>query len=112
MKTLPRESIVGCLEQRLPVRFAASESVEADDILVQIDIGSDQPMRPGGIDGEVPSQQSRLATVVGASQEDHLSVEFGLEVELPVVREWVSSGRAVDPGCRPTSRNGLSEDDD
>ena len=46
------EFMASLSEKRLPFRLAASEGAESDNVGVEIDLCSDEPMQPAGDKGE------------------------------------------------------------
>ncbi len=77
----PAGQRVGDLAQlRLMLRLAASQGEEADLVRIEIDLGSDQAVRPQRFDLEVMAQQLDAALRVGAPQEDEPTLRPGLQV--------------------------------
>jgi hypothetical protein len=81
-----RELVRDLSEEGLKGGFAASEGVKANGVGVEIDFAADESVRPERVDGESMSQQSDLAVIVGASEEDDLACGVSLEAQLP--RMW------------------------
>ena len=62
-----RQTIGNRVEQWLVVGLPASKGVESNLVLVEIDFGADESMRPLGIDREAATEELNLSGVVGAS---------------------------------------------
>src|SRR5512135_2437284 len=84
-------------QQRLIVRLAASQGEEADPVRIEIDLSSDQAVRPQRIDLEAMTQHLDAALRVGAPQEDEPTLRPGLQVQPPVLGEGTPRWGRLDP---------------
>lgn len=85
------------MQQRLVLRFATPQALEANRALGEIDLGAHEAMGPQRIDQVTPSQQFGLALLVGAAQEDHHPLQRPLQIEFPVRGEGRPRRGAVAP---------------
>ena len=67
-------------QERLPDRLPSSEGVEPDGLGVQLDLSSDETVRPGGVHGEGVAQQSGCTLLVGPPQEEDAALGASLQV--------------------------------
>ena len=81
-------------EQRLITRVASSKGVELDVPFAQVDLRTNQSVRPRLAHLERPSKQGNASTVRCSSDEDDHAIRV-LVVGLPTIRNL--------PPCRPTS---------
>ncbi len=59
------QTVIDASEQRLVERLAAPKTVHVDTVLIEVELGSDQTMRPERIDGEAMPEQPDATLVVG-----------------------------------------------
>src|SRR5262245_23537139 len=85
-----RDRIGNCSEERLMVRFAAAQCVEADAAFLQIDFGANESVRPIRGDIEPVPQHLHLAMIVRSAQIDDRSRCDLLQVLLPITGKWSS----------------------
>ncbi len=85
-----RESVGVLGEEGLMVWFTASQSVETDEVSVQIDFASNESVSPECIEREGMAEQFERTVLVGATQEDDLAAGMKREVGLP----WLGEGHA------------------
>lgn len=90
------------LEQRLITWVASSKGVELDVPFAQVDLRTNQSVRPRLADLERPSEQGNASTVRCSSDEDDHAIWI-LVVGLPTIRDFPSSRRAFDPRRGPLS---------
>src|SRR5262245_13421104 len=83
----PRQYVLGLLGQRLLVRSTPTQGVEANLLLLEIDLGAHQPMLPQRLHGKGPAQQLHLALCVAAPEKDQPPLGMGLQIQLPATRE-------------------------
>jgi hypothetical protein len=94
---------VSLSKQGLSYWLTSPEGVEPDDVGVQIDLGSDKPVRPGGVEGEGVAQQCGSPLVIGTPQEDEAAVRGSRQVAGPLLGERAASRRTVEPGGGPAA---------
>ena len=103
----PARQFIGDLaEERLMVRLAASQGVEAEAARVEVDLGTDQPVGPRGVDLEAAAQHLHGPLRVGAPQEDQPAARVGLQVQRPALGERPTARGRLDPrrGPQPARR--------
>ena len=78
------------------VWITSSEGVEADEVGVQVDLTSDESVRPKRIEREVVTEEIERAGLIGAAQEDDLAAGMERQIRLPRLREGRSWRGSVD----------------
>ena len=89
------------------VWVTSSESVEADEVGVQVDLTSDESVRPERIEREGVSEHVNRAGLIGAAQEDDLAAGMERQIRLPRLREgrsWRGSIQGASPQQDPSDR--------
>ena len=56
--------------------------------MLKINLATQEPMGPHGIDRKGSSQEGNLPLGIGATQIDHLPPRVGLQIQRPVGWEW------------------------
>lgn len=69
----------------LPCRFSSSQRIEANEARVQVDLSSDQTMRPVSIHRKAMPQKTNLSLLVSPAQENNVAVRACLEIQLPAI---------------------------
>jgi len=87
-------------KKRLPCRFSSSQRIEANEPRVQIDLSSDQTMRPVFIHRKAMPQKTNLSLLVSPAQEDNVAVRACLEVQLPAIGKRVSCRSLLDASSK------------
>src|SRR5208283_1454076 len=93
-------------QEALGVWFAAAQRVEMDTVGVEVDFRADQSMQPIWIDCERMSKYVDSAIVVGAPQEEDLSMGMCLQIELPTFGKAPSPRRRFDALCMALAMRG------
>jgi hypothetical protein len=83
-------------KKRLPCRFSSSQRIEANEPRVQVNLSSDQTMRPVVIHRKAVPQKANLSLLVSPAQEDNVAVRACLEVQLPAIGKRVSCRSLLD----------------
>ena len=109
-----RELVRDGFEERLVVMLSASESEELDTIVIEINLGADQPVWPVAGDGVRVSKDGDLSHVGGAADKEDSSPEARLEIEFPAslmrtARRWRSAARYWLDRCRNCDTPGCSK---
>lgn len=78
------------------VWVTSSESVEADEVGVQVDLTADESVCPERIEREAVSEQVKRAGLIGAAQEDDLAAGMERQIRLPRLREGRSWWGSID----------------
>src|SRR5215831_406895 len=86
-KLSARQAVVDLLDQRLLIRSAATQGVEANALGCQIHLGSNQTVLPPPFHSKRPTQQLHLSVRVAAAQEDQPPLRMCLQVQLPALRK-------------------------
>jgi hypothetical protein len=87
----------------LHVRFASAKAVKADSFACEIDFGTNESMRPKGINEVAMAEQFDFAPIIGATQKDNRSLERKLQVERPVIGKGSSRRSRVEAWCCTTA---------
>src|SRR5260221_7218212 len=77
--------IVDGSKQRLLGGSAPAQGQAADTMMIEVNFATHQAVRPVGAYGKAPAEQVRMSGFVGAADEDHLSLEGRIQVELEVL---------------------------
>src|SRR6516162_1849171 len=103
----PRQHVLGLLDQRLLVRGTPPQGVELNPLLLDINLGTHQPMLPQWVHGKRPAQQLHLALRVAAPDKDQPPLGMGLQVQLPAAREGTPQRCRLDTcgGALPMRRH-------
>jgi hypothetical protein len=91
-----RELVRDGFEERLVVMLSASESEELDTIVIEINLGADQPVWPVAGDGVRVSKDGDLSHVGGAADKEDSSPEARLEIEFPARGKWTTCRSLAD----------------
>src|SRR5438067_1515311 len=105
LETAVGQPIVLFEDLRLTGRVLASESEEADFILVQVHFTTDQAVGPGLAQRPGLPQQGDLAQPAAASEVDHPAAGAFLQLEPPAHGEGAAVRGGLDP-CRPLLEQG------
>ena len=73
------------LEQGLDFGFAAPEPPDSDFVVIEVDLGADQSMRPLGKHFDAVAEHRDVPGFVGASQKDQYASKRRIEVEPPAL---------------------------
>jgi len=87
--------IGGFGEQWLSIGISATKGVEPDGLGAQIDLTSDESVRPGRVDGKGAPQKASPTAVVGTAQEDDGAFRGNVEITLPMLGESLSVRRRI-----------------
>src|SRR5258706_1073425 len=77
--------IVDGSKQRLLGGSAPAQGEAADTMMIEVNFATHQAVRPVGAYGKAPAEQVRMSGFVGAADEDHLSLQGRIQVELEVL---------------------------
>src|SRR5438270_10144676 len=94
-----REAVIHLQDLGLAGRFLASQSEEADPVLVQIHLTANQTVGPHLAQRPGPPQQSHLTVAVAAPQVDQSATRPFLQVQLPSAGERLAVRRRLRPRC-------------
>src|SRR5512135_2322060 len=83
-----------------------SQREEADVARVEINLGTDQPVRPRHIDLEAVAQHLHGPLLAGAPQEDDPAAGMGLQVQPPTRGEGTTPRSRLDPRGRTQAAGG------
>jgi hypothetical protein len=83
-------------EQGLVLWLSSSEGVETDGVGVEVELATDEAVRPELVDGEGVAEQADLATIIGSSEEDDLACGMSLKVLPPRLGEGLPEGGCQD----------------
>ena len=87
-------------EQRLESGFATTKRIEADALVVEVDFGADQPMRPVLGHRKAMTEERGEAAIVGTTDENDRAARPSLKIEHGIRRHWTAWGSAFDAhGC-------------
>ena len=78
-----REVIGESVEERLLGRFPAAESIEADDMVVEVHLATHETVSPEWIDLPKMAEEFEGAVLAGPAQEHHAPLRRPLPVQLP-----------------------------
>src|SRR6266496_1256823 len=76
--------------------FSSSQRIETDRSTIQVNLSSDQTMRPVFIHGKAMSQKSNFSLLVSPAQKNKATSRVCLEVQLPVIGKGSSCGGLFD----------------
>lgn len=93
-------------QKRLRVWITSPKCVEADSIEVEIDVRSDQMVKPARIDLERATDQSDLAPFAGSTQENDAPARLSLEVKVPGAGNCPPVGSPFDTALSPKTVGG------
>ena len=74
-------------QERMPVGFTTSKCVEADLMSGEINMGSDQTVRPRTVDHNGVTEQAHATVSIGSAQVNNAADHLSLEIELPRARK-------------------------
>ena len=94
MRTWLRERV----KERVVVRIAPAQGMEADVLLGEVDLATHQAMEPMLGDRKRPTKQMDIALLVAPAKEIHGAGQWRSQVECEASREAASRGRALAPG--------------
>src|SRR3990167_1220513 len=80
----------------LPCRFSSSQRIEANGPRVQVDLSSDQTMRPVFVHRKAMPQETNPSLLVSPAQENNVAVRACLEVQLPAIGKRLSCWSLLD----------------
>ena len=90
-------------KQGLLGRSAAPQGKGTDAMLIEVDLAARQAVRPVGAHGEALAEQVGVASLTGATDEDHLPGERCVQVQLEVLghrpARWSGFGGRVRAGA-------------
>ena len=88
--------MIGCTsQQRLFLGRASAQGVEANSVSSEIDLATNEPVRPGIGYGEALAEQMDSTCLIGAAQVDDRAIERGIQIELEALGEWLTFGRLL-----------------
>ncbi len=87
-------------------RVTSAQSIEPDEVLVEVNLAADGPVGPRRVDGEGPSLEGDTAFISRASQEDDGALGGSLQIEFPVIGEGAPVGGALSAGRGPLTMGG------
>lgn len=90
------EVISNGFQERMPVGFTTSKCVESDLVSGEINMGSDQTVRPRTVDHNGVTEQAHATVSIGSVQVNNAADQPSLEIELPRARKQASAGRGLD----------------
>ncbi len=76
----------------------SAQCVETDSLMGEVDLATNEPMRPMSIDMEGSAEQTDAAVVIVAAHEDHGALEWGAKVELEALGEAPPLGGGIPAG--------------
>src|SRR6266498_2086193 len=76
--------------------FSSSQRIESDRSTIQVNLSSDQTMRPVFIHGKSMSQKSNFSLLISPAQKNKATSRVCLEVQLPVIGKGSSCGGLFD----------------
>ena len=82
-----RTSVFGCFEQWVVVGISASQCLEVDAMIAEVDFAANESADPFGVHREGSPQERDLACIGGSADVDCYPFERSLEVEFEVARE-------------------------
>ena len=95
-----RQLIIHRSKKWLGSRFSSSQRIETDRSTIQVNLSSDQTVRPVFIHGKAMSQKSNLPLLVSPAQENKATSRVCLEVQLPVIGKGSSCGGLFDTAAK------------
>ncbi len=75
--------VVAGSQERLRGRFSPAECVKINPVRIQIHFGSDETMRPVGVDQEGTAHEVDLTLFGGSTQEDDAAAWRAWEIQFP-----------------------------
>src|SRR6266508_3895536 len=91
-----RQLIIDGSKKWLGSGFSSSQRIETDRSTIQVNLSSDQTMRPVFIHGKAMSQKSNFSLLVSPAQKNKATSRVCLEVQLPVIGKGSSCGGLFD----------------
>jgi hypothetical protein len=82
-----RRCVCGLPQERLLVRRAPTQRVEADAVPIKVNLATNEPAGPAGMDVEPSTQEGGGSSIGGAAQEDHHAAQGRVEIGVPRARK-------------------------
>jgi hypothetical protein len=90
------EMISDGFQERMPVGFTASQCKEVNLFSGEVNMSSDQAVRPRTVNNKAMTEQADPTKGVGSAQVNNSALGSRLEIELPGAGEQSSAGRCFD----------------